>query len=254
MLVADLRPKVVPHGPRLLPRLIVRIGGRLVAGCPWSRSAPPGSSGPAHRPGGHHPGDPRPVASLPQREGLLALRFLSPALLLPEPLLPEPVQPQGASLGARDARPAAGFRPRTRPAFGRVPRSGYHPPAGDGAGEGVPQGALLRAGELRTQRLQDRVGLRLQGGAGGGSRGRGERLRAGSCGLGRKTHRGGPHSRRPSRSLPGGQGLYGSGVGAALAGGLRGAGGRHPLPTIPGGLGRRPTDAGLLASGRSSRA
>jgi hypothetical protein len=242
------------HGSGLLLGLIVRPRGRLVEAGVLLGASENRSARPAQRLGGHDTCDPRAVAPLPQREGLLAFRLGAPALLLPEPLLPEPVQPQGASLGARDARPAAGFRPRTRPAFGRVPRSGYHPPAGDGAGEGVPQGALLRAGELRTQRLQDRVGLRLQGGAGGGSRGRGERLRAGSCGLGRKTHRGGPHSRRPSRSLPGGQGLYGSGVGAALAGGLRGAGGRHPLPTIPGGLGRRPTDAGLLASGRSSRA
>ena len=56
MLVADLLPKAVKHGPRLLPGLIVRIGGRLVAGWPWSGPAPSGSSGPAHEPGGHHPG------------------------------------------------------------------------------------------------------------------------------------------------------------------------------------------------------
>src|SRR5215203_7427478 len=99
MVAPNLRPKVVPHGPRLLPRLIVRIGGRLVAGCPWSGPAPPGSSGPAHGSGGHHPGHPRPVAPLQKREGLLALRFFAPALLLPEPLLPGPVQPQGTSPG-----------------------------------------------------------------------------------------------------------------------------------------------------------
>src|SRR5215212_1523140 len=86
MLVPNLRPKVVPHGPRLLPRLIVRIGGRLVAGCPWAGPAPPGSSGSAHGSGGHHLGDPGPVAALQKREGLLALRFFSPALLLPEAL------------------------------------------------------------------------------------------------------------------------------------------------------------------------
>jgi transposase len=34
---------------------------------------------PAQRPGGHHPGYPRPVAPLEQREGLLALRFFAPA-------------------------------------------------------------------------------------------------------------------------------------------------------------------------------
>src|SRR5215203_3035200 len=32
MLVPNLRPKVVPHGPRLLPSLIVHTCGRLVAG------------------------------------------------------------------------------------------------------------------------------------------------------------------------------------------------------------------------------
>jgi hypothetical protein len=43
MLAPNLRPKVVLHGPRLLPPLIVRIGGRLVAGWPCSGPAPPGS-------------------------------------------------------------------------------------------------------------------------------------------------------------------------------------------------------------------
>src|SRR5215211_5899724 len=136
MLLPNLRPKVVPHGPRLLPRLIVRIGGRLVAGWPWSGPAPPGSSGPAHGPGGHHPGHPGPVAPLPQREGLLALRFLSPAPLLPAPLLPGSVQPQGASPGARVARLAAGFCKRPHRSFGRLPRDGHYPHPGHRAGEG----------------------------------------------------------------------------------------------------------------------
>src|SRR5215216_6728167 len=61
MLALNLRPKVVPHGPRLLLGLIVRISGRLVAGRPRSGPEPPGSSGPAHGPGGHHPGDPGPI-------------------------------------------------------------------------------------------------------------------------------------------------------------------------------------------------
>src|SRR5215218_3266270 len=107
MLALNLRPKVVPHGSRLLPRLIVRIGGRLVAGWPRSGPAPPGSSGLAHGPGGHHPGDPGPVAALQKREGLLALRLGAPARVLPEALLPGPVQPQGTSPGARVARLAA---------------------------------------------------------------------------------------------------------------------------------------------------
>ena len=45
MLALNLRPKVVPHGPRLLLGLIVRISGRLVAGRPRSGPEPPGSSG-----------------------------------------------------------------------------------------------------------------------------------------------------------------------------------------------------------------
>jgi hypothetical protein len=85
------------HGSGLLLGLIVRPRGRLVEvgvllGASENRSARP-----AQRLGGHDACDPRAVAPLPQREGLLALRFFSPAPLLPEPLLPEPVQPQGAS-------------------------------------------------------------------------------------------------------------------------------------------------------------
>src|SRR5215212_5005268 len=92
MLVPNLLPKVVPHsGSGLLPRFIVRIRGRLVASKPPLHSAPTRSPCPSGRLGSPHPGHPRPVAPLPQREGLLALRFLSPALLLPETVLPEPV-------------------------------------------------------------------------------------------------------------------------------------------------------------------
>src|SRR5215208_4300711 len=242
MLAPNLRPKVVSHGPRLLPRLIVRIGGRLVAGWPWSGSAPPGSSGPAHGPGGHHPGDPGPVAALPQREGLLALRFLSPARVLPEPLLPGPVQPQGTSLRARVARVAAVPRRGTLRSFGRLPRDGHDPHPGYRAGEGIPQGAVLRAGHLRQERLQDRMGLRLQGGPGGRSWGRHHRLRAGRGLLRREAHSRRPCGRRPSRSISGRQRVYGGGVGAALAGGVRGAGGRHPVRQLPAGV----------AEGRSS--
>src|SRR5215212_10177478 len=93
MLVPNLLPKVVPHGSRLLPGLIVRTRGRLVAGAPplvcAQEEARP--SGPAYRPRGHHPGHPRAVAALPQRARLLALRLGTPALLLPEPVHPEPV-------------------------------------------------------------------------------------------------------------------------------------------------------------------
>ena len=61
-------------------------------------------------------------------------------------------------------------------AFGHLPRLGHDPHPGDREGEGFSQGAVRRPSELRTQRLQDRVGLRLQGGAGGGPRGRNHSL------------------------------------------------------------------------------
>jgi hypothetical protein len=78
------------------------------------------------------------------------------APLLPEPLLPEPVQSTHPSPGARDARSATRICPRTRRTFVGLPRRGHDARPGDGAGEGFSQGALLlRAGELREERLQD---------------------------------------------------------------------------------------------------
>src|SRR5215211_1965041 len=70
----------------------VRARGRLVETPARLAAAENRSSCPAQRPGGNHPGHPRPVASLPQREGLLAFRLLSSALLLPFPLFAEPTQ------------------------------------------------------------------------------------------------------------------------------------------------------------------
>src|ERR687897_1304923 len=104
MLIPNLRPKVVPHGSRLLPRLIVRARRRLVARassarCPQEARSP----GVARRERGLDARHIRPVAPLPQREGLLVFRFLPPALLLPYPLLPKPVQPEGARPCARAA-------------------------------------------------------------------------------------------------------------------------------------------------------
>src|SRR5215212_9766810 len=126
MLVApNLRPKVVPHGPRLLPSLIVRTRGRLVASKPPLDPAPTRSPRSSCRLGGHHPGHPRPVAALSQREGLLALRLFAPALLLPETVLPEPVQPQGTGPAARAACVAGGVgRGSLRP-YGRLPHPGH---------------------------------------------------------------------------------------------------------------------------------
>ena len=93
-LVPNLLPKAVPHdGSRLLLGLIVRARGRLVEGFPPPECASQArSSRSAFRKRGPYPGHPRPVASLPQRARLLALRFFAPAPLLPEVVLPEPAQ------------------------------------------------------------------------------------------------------------------------------------------------------------------
>jgi hypothetical protein len=107
------------------------------------------------------------------------------------------------SPGARVAPLAAGLRRGAFGAIGGLARLGHEPHPGHREGEGLPQGALRRAGELRAQRLQDRVGLRLQGGAGGRPRGRDQRFRAGRCGLRREAYRGRPHSFRAPRILPG---------------------------------------------------
>src|SRR5215204_1733086 len=86
------------HGSGLLLGLIVRLRRRLVEARALLEAATPTRSACiAHRLGGFDPGHPRPVAPLQKREGLLALRLLSPALLLPEPLFAGPVQPKGAS-------------------------------------------------------------------------------------------------------------------------------------------------------------
>ena len=157
MLVPNLLPKAVPHsGSRLLPGLIVRIRGRLVASKPHlGVPAPTRSPCPSGRLGGPHPGHPRPVAPLSQREGLLALRRRAPARLLPETLFPGPAQSQDTSPGARVARAAEGAgRGPLRP-FGRLPRPGHDPHPGDREGEGISQGAVLRAGHLREERFQD---------------------------------------------------------------------------------------------------
>src|SRR5829696_3030365 len=120
MLVPNLLPKAVAHGSRLLPGLIVRTCGRLVAGAPALLCAQEETrpSGPALRSRGPHPGHPRPVAPLPQRARLLALRLGTPACLLPEPVHPGPVQPQGTSPGAGVARSAADLRRGDRRTFG----------------------------------------------------------------------------------------------------------------------------------------
>src|SRR5215207_1282005 len=154
------------NGSGLLLGLIVRPRGRLVEEArPLFGAIENRSTGSAQRSGGHHPSHPRPVASLSQRARLLALRSLAPALLLPYSLHPGPAQSAHPSPGARVAPLAASLRRGALGAFGGLPRPGHYPHPGYREGEGFSQGALLWAGELRAQRLQDRVGLRFQGGA-----------------------------------------------------------------------------------------
>jgi hypothetical protein len=105
---------------------------------------------------------------------------------------PGPVQPTRACPGARDARVTAGLRRGDCRAFSRLPRLGHDPDPRDR--EGLPQGAVRRPSLLRAQRVEDRVGLRLQGGAGGGPRGGRHRFRPGPGSFGRETHRGRAHS------------------------------------------------------------
>jgi hypothetical protein len=110
MLPPNLDQKAVPqHGPRLLPRLIVRPHRGLMEGRPllgYSRSR---SSVADLRPGDPHPRDPRSVVTLQKREGLLEIRPGAPAPILPRAPLPEPVQPKGQGSGVRDEIPSASF-------------------------------------------------------------------------------------------------------------------------------------------------
>src|SRR5215212_916277 len=229
MLVANLRPKVVlPHGSRLLPGLIVRPHRGLVEAQPHLGAPENRSANLAKRSGGHHPGDTGSVAPLQKRTRLLQIRPGVPALLLSEPALSESAQPQGTGPGAQDSSFAVGSLPRTRRPFGRLPCARHDPHPGDREGEGFSQAALCRASYLRQERLQDRVGLRLQGSSRGGS-GRCRYHFRDRCGVLRgATHRGGSHRRRPLRSVPGGQGLHELKVGKALVGGLRSTGSGHP--------------------------
>src|SRR5215212_1494100 len=111
MLAPNLLPKAVPHdGSRLLPCFIVRPHRRLVEGKPPLGHTSPRPSRPPERLGGPDAGHPRPVASLSQREGLLALRMGAPAPLLPYVVLPRPTQPARPGPGGRVAPLAAGLR------------------------------------------------------------------------------------------------------------------------------------------------
>src|SRR5918992_3389653 len=167
-------------------------------------------AGLAYRPRGHHTGHPRPVvAPLQKRARFLALRSGTSAPLLPEPLFPKPTQPEGALRGARVARLSACSGPNALWRFGGLPCPGHYSHPGHGEGESFSQGAVCRAGHLREERLQDRVGLRVQGSTFGQPRGRDLRLRAGGGSLRRPPHRRLSHHRGLSGDLPGRQGFTG---------------------------------------------
>src|SRR5215203_5124812 len=154
MLAPNLLPKAVPHsGSRLLLGFIVPPDRRLLEGQPPLGHTPPRPSRPPFRERGPYPGHPRSVASLVQRGRLLALGMGAPAPLLPEVVLPRPAQPARPSPGARVARFAACLRRGAFGAFGSLPRLGHDPHPGNREGEGLPQGAVRRPSELRTQRL-----------------------------------------------------------------------------------------------------
>src|SRR5215211_6553227 len=146
---------------RLLLGLIVRVGGGLVEARTLFAAAESWTSGLAYRPRGNHPGHRRPVAPLQKRARFLALCAGTSAPLLPEALFPKPTQPQGALCGARFARLPACSGPNALWRFGGLPCPGHHSHPGHGEGESFSQGAVCRAGHLRQERLQDRVGLRV---------------------------------------------------------------------------------------------
>jgi hypothetical protein len=104
-----------------------------------------------------------------------------------------------------------------------------------------PSGAALRA-----QRLQDGVGLRLQGGPGGRSRRGDQGLRVGAGVFRGEAHSRGPHSLRPLRCLNlADQRLPGASVGATLASGIRLAGCSHTVRGLPQGMVERGSQMGL---------
>jgi hypothetical protein len=147
MLAPNLLPKVVLHdGSRLLLGLIGTcswtIGGRSIS--PLDRASQAWPSRPPFRERHPYPGHPRPVvASLPQREGLLALRFFAPASLLPYPLFAKPAQPAHPSPQAGVAPLAAGLRRGSYGAFGRLRRDGHDPRPCHREGEGFSRMGLL---------------------------------------------------------------------------------------------------------------
>src|SRR5215218_5320410 len=203
------------------------------------------SSSPAYRPRGHHPRNTRPVASLEKRARFLALCSRTSAPLLPQPLLPKPTQPEGALYGARVAQLPACSGRNALWCFGGLPCPGHYAHPGHCEGESFSQGTVCRASHLRQVRLEDRVGLRVQGSTFGQPRGRDLRLWSGGGRLRREAHRGLSHHRGLSRCLPGRQGLYGRGVGAALDRSLWSTGGGHSQRQLQEGVGENRLSLGV---------
>jgi hypothetical protein len=101
------------------------------------------------------------VVPLQKRARFLALCSCTSAPLLPEPLFPKPIQPQGALCGARFASLPACSGPNALWRLGGLPYPGHHSHPGHREGKSFSQRAVCRAGHLREERLQDRVGLRV---------------------------------------------------------------------------------------------
>lgn len=206
--VSDLRPKVMGHEARLLSNsnLTVRPRVRLAALQPLlgptllSSTLPPSSA--------------CPVSPLPQRARLLAPRLRSPAWVLPE---------------AREARVATGLRRVDCRAFCKLSHPGDYSHPVDSIVESMPERAVQRASHLRVKLVEDRMSLRVQGGAGGGPEGSGERLRPCISDLGRMPDRRRFHSGRLPRGVPDLQGIHRDRrVGAALSAKARSIRGANP--------------------------
>ena len=116
---------------------------------------------------------------LPQRARLLQVRRRPPPGLLPRSSEPRPTQPPYPRPRTHNARLATGSGLCARRRLGGLPRAGHHPHPGRSEGPRPPQRPVCRTSDLRPERLQNRVGLRFQGGPLREPRGCRHRLRFG---------------------------------------------------------------------------
>src|SRR5919202_7139889 len=100
--------------------------------------------------------------------------------ILLRPAQPEPAQPTDSRSRTRATHAATRAGPDAPRPFERLSCFGHHLNPGAREGEGLPQGTLLGAGSLRTLRLEDRMGLWVQGSALRNARRRHNRICAGS--------------------------------------------------------------------------